>query len=514
MSADLVFTNANVITMDSGQPGAQLVATRGDRILMVGTSRDLDSVRGPATRVIDCQGKTIVPGFNDAHCHVFSMIRKQLSVDLSPASVSSITDIKAAISRRLQSLPTTKWVIGTDYNEFYLDEKRHPTRWDLDDIASANPVLLIHRSRHACVLNSTALALAGIHRETEEPPDGLIDRDISTGEPNGILFGMVGHTTRHIQPTLSEEELDEGAAQANQYYLSRGITSFQDASVSNDLKRWKTLRRFKDTSRLRSRISMMVGIESLNEFHEAGFHSGYGDEHLRLGGTKIMLSEVTGRLHPSPDELNAQVAMASVAGFQVNIHAIEQNCVEAAVAALEHIQHLHPGTPYRHRIEHCSECPPDLLNRLVKLRPVIVTQPSFIYYNGDRYLATIPGNQLAWLYPLRSLLDAGLLVAGSSDSPVVDASPLVGIHAAANRQSDKGDPLQSEERVSPYDALTMYTKNSAYACFEEKAIGSITPGKLADMVLLGSNPLSSPLEQLKDIRVEMTVIGGEIVWES
>jgi len=126
MSADLVFTDANVITMDSGQSGAHLVATRGDRILMVGTSRDLDSVRGPATRVIDCQGNTIVPGFHDAHCHVFSMIEKQLSVDLSPASISCITDIKAAISHRSQSLPTTKWVIGTDYNEFYLDEKRHP----------------------------------------------------------------------------------------------------------------------------------------------------------------------------------------------------------------------------------------------------------------------------------------------------------------------------------------------------------------------------------------------------
>jgi predicted amidohydrolase YtcJ len=502
MSADLVFTDANVITMDSGQSGAHLVATRGDRILMVGTSRDLDSVRGPATRVIDCQGNTIVPGFHDAHCHVFSMIEKQLSVDLSPASISCITDIKAAISRRSQSLPTTKWVIGTDYNEFYLDEKRHPTRWDLDDIAIANPILLIHRSRHACVLNSTALALA------------VIDRDISTGEPNGILFGMVGHMTQHIQPSLSQEELDKGAAQANQYYLSRGITSFQDASVSNDLKRWETLRRFKDTSRLRTRISMMVGIESLNEFHEAGLHSGYGDEHLRLGGTKIMLSEVTGRLHPSPDELNAQVAMASVAGFQVGIHAVEQDCVEVAVAALEHMQHLHPGTTHRHRIEHCSECSPDLLNRLVKLRPIIVTQPSFIYYNGDRYLATIPGNQLTWLYPLRSLLDAGLLVAGSSDSPVVDASPLVGIHAAVNRQSDKGDPLKLEERVSPYDALAMYTKNAAYACFEEKAKGSIAPGKLADMVVLSSNPLSSPLEQLKDIRVEMTVIGGKIVWES
>jgi len=514
MSADLVLTNAHVITMDPAQPTAHLVAIKGDRILMAGTNRDLDSVRGPATRVVDCQGNTVVPGFHDAHCHVFSMIEKQLSVDLSPASVSCIADIKAAISRRSQSLPATKWVIGTDYDHFYLDEKRHPTRYDLDDIASANPILLIHRSRHACVLNSTALALAGIQRETEEPRDVLIDRDISTGEPNGIIFGMVGHMTRSIRPPLSEEELDKGAALANRYYLSRGITSFQDASVSNDLMRWKTLRRLKDTSRLKSRISMMVGIESLGEFHEAGLHWGYGDEHLRLGGTKIMLSEVTGRLHPFPDELNDQVAMASTAGFQVCIHAIEQNCVEAAVAALEHIQHLHPGTRHRHRIEHCSECPPDLLNRLVKLRPVIVTQPSFIYYSGDRYLATIPGNQLTWLYRFRSLLGAGLVVAGSSDSPVVDGSPLVGIHAAVNRRSDRGEPLQLEERVSPYDALAMYTKNAAYACFEEKARGSIAPGKLADVVVLSSNPLISPPEQLKDIRVEMTVIGGKIVWES
>ncbi len=166
-AADLILKNANVLTVDSVSPAAELVAIKGDKILLVAGKESIESVTGAGTRIIDCRGKTLVPGFNDAHCHIFSFIRKLLSIDLSPLAVSSISDIKVAIGREVQNTPAGQWISGTGYDDFYLDEQRHPTRWDIDEVAPHHPVVLSHRSLHACVLNSRALSLAGITGETE-----------------------------------------------------------------------------------------------------------------------------------------------------------------------------------------------------------------------------------------------------------------------------------------------------------------------------------------------------------
>lgn len=512
-AADLILNNANVITMDSSQPRAELVAIKGDKLLLVGSNQQLEQVKGESTRVIDCQGRTVVPGFNDAHCHVFSFVRKLLSLDLSPSSVSSIGDIKAAIRREAQNSPKGEWLTGTDYNEFYLAEKRHPTRWDVDEVAPHHPVVLVHRSLHVCVLNSLALSLAGITRETPEPLGALIDRDVNTGEPNGILFEMLGYIREKVLPPLSEEEIQKGISLANRHYLSLGITSLQDATVVNDFGRWQTFRRFKDTGKLKCRVSMMFGAEALFQFQEQGLGAGSGDSQLRLGGVKIMLNEIPGRLQPSQPELNQQAFSAHRAGFQLAIHAVEQSSVEAAITALEYVHSQLPQAGRRHRIEHCSQCPPQLVKQLSRLQAVITTQPPFLYYSGERYLATLSVRQLQWLYPFRSFLNSGLIVAGSSDCPVASDDPLVGIYAAITRRAESGQQLLPQECISASQALTMYTIGAAYASFEEDIKGSITQGKLADMVILSSDPIKSPPEQIKDIRVEMTIIGGKVVWE-
>ncbi len=513
-AADLVLKNANVVTMNPGQPGAELVAITGDRVSLVAGDEQLESVTGAKTKIIDCGGKTVVPGFNDAHCHVFSFIRKLLSLDLSPSSVSSIADIKAAISHQVQSIPPGQWLTGTGYNEFYLAEKRCPTRWDIDEVAPHHPVVLAHRSLHACVLNSLALSLAGITGETPEPPGGIIDRDLDTGEPNGILLEMLGYVWEKVMPTLSEAELVKGIALANEHYLSFGITSLQEATVSNDLSRWQAFHRFKDTGRLKSRVSMMLGAKALSQIQEAGLAPGSGDNQLRLGGVKIMVTETGRQLQPSQPELDQQALAAHQAGFQLAIHAIEQNTVEAAISALEYIHSRLSQAGRRHRIEHCSECPPQLLERLRKLQAVVVTQPPFLYYSGERYLATVPASQQQWLYRIKSFLDSGLVVAGSSDSPIVSDSPLVGIYAATTRRAESGQQVLPQESIPVTQALAMYTINAAYASFEEEVKGSITRGKLADIVMLSDDPTKSPPEQIKDIRVEMTIIGGKVVWEA
>ncbi len=510
--ADLILTNANVITMDPADPVAELVAVKGNKILLVADSDRLGEVKGAKTKIIDCQGKTVAPGFNDAHCHIFSFIRKLHSLDLSPSSVKSIADIKAAIRRRARSLPPGQWLTSTDYNEFYLAEKRHPHRWDLDEAAPEHPVVLAHRSLHACVLNSRALSLAGITRETPEPPGAVIDRNLDSGEPSGLLFEMLGYIRERVLPPLSEEELAEGMTSANRHYLSMGITSLQEATAASDWARWQTLKRFKDSGQLASRVSMMFGFEALPQFQQAGLALGSGDNQLRLGGVKILLNEASGQLQPPQDGLNQQVLKAHQAGFQLAIHCVEPGTVAAAISALEYIASQSPVTGRRHRLEHCSECPPELFERLKKLPAMVVTQPAFLYYSGERYLSTLPPDRQRWLYRIKSLLDGGLLVAAGSDCPVAPDNPLAGICAAVTRRAQSGQVLSPQERISTKQALAMYTTNAAYASFEETIKGSITRGKLADMVVLSADPLKSPPEEIKDIRVEMTIIDGRVVW--
>ncbi len=327
MRADIVLKNASVITMDARQPVAELVAIIGDKISFVGGRKELDSLVGAGTRVIDCGGRTVVPGFNDAHLHFFSLVQKLLSIDLSPPAVDSIADIKEAIRRKAENTPPGTWLRGTDYNEFYLEEKRCPTRWDIDEAAPGHPVILSHRSLHACVLNSLALSLAGIDSETPEPPGARIERDLATGEPNGILLEM-----QAVIPPFTEAEFEEGVRLADSMFLSYGITSFQEATYKNDLNRWQTLRNLKESGRLRSRVTMMTGPETRHQFQEAGMTTGAGDNQLRLGAVKILLD-----VQPGQEELNRLVLECHRSGWQLAFHAVAENTVAAAISALEYV---------------------------------------------------------------------------------------------------------------------------------------------------------------------------------
>ncbi|MBN1161083.1 MAG: amidohydrolase [Dehalococcoidales bacterium] len=508
MPTDLILKNANVVTMDAARPRAELAAVSGDSIFFTGGNTELERLTGRSSKVIDCAGRTVVPGFNDAHLHLFSFVRKLLSIDLSPASVRSIEDIKEAVRKKAQATPPGTWISGTDYNEFYLQGGRIPTRWDLDEVTPDHPVVLSHRSLHECVLNSLALKLAGINAETQEPPNARIERDLATGEPNGILIDMLSYIRSEVMPPFSDEEMAEGVALADRYFLSHGITSFQEATVSNDLARWEKICSLKLNDDLRSRITMMAGAPFWKDFKQKGLKTGYGDNLMQLGAVKVMPA-----VRPEQSELNQLALDCHKAGFQLAFHAVDEATVDAAITAMEYVSEHSPVKTRRHRIEHCGECTPSLLERIKKLGLVIITQPPFIYYNGERYLATVPKTQQPWLYRIRSPLEAGIVVAGSSDSPVVTADPLAGIYAAVTRRAENGQVLLPEERITVEQALALYTVNAAYSSFEEKTRGSIAPGKLADMVILSGDPTRVPPEKIKDIKVEMTIIGGEVVWE-
>lgn len=506
--ADLILFNANVLTMDESHPRADFVAISNGRILGVGI-QEYGALRGSDTELMDCQGKTVIPGFHDAHMHFFSLVSSLLSIDCSPAAVTSIVDIQRLIAHKAVQSPAGTWIKGSEYNKFYLEEQRHPTRWDLDKAAPANPVKLAHRTRYACVLNSRGLELAGITAETPDPPGGLIDRELETGEPTGLLFGMNAYLTKNIVPPPPEEDLNAGVKQANQLLLADGITSIADATVHNEPAQWEQLKRMKASGSLQPRVTMMFGFNSLDHFKEI---LSTNDDGLRLGAMKIVIDEISGSLNPSQSTLNEMVLTAHKAGHQVAIHAIEDRTVEAAITALEYALKIIPKDDHRHRIEHCSECPPHLLERIKNIGSVVVTQPAFIYYNGERYLSEVDPDKLPWLYRTGAFCSNGIKVGASSDAPVIGFNPLIGVYAAVTRKAQSEQILSNEEAITPGQALRMYTMGSAYASFQVDLKGSISLGKLADLVVLSDDPTRVPSEEIKDITVEKTIIGGEVVW--
>jgi predicted amidohydrolase YtcJ len=508
--ADLVLYNANIITFDPAKPRATTVAVRDGNILRVAGNGAHEHFTG---RRINCNGKTLIPGFNDAHCHIFAFASSLLSVDCTPSSVSSIADIKDLIRKRVQTASDGEWIRAFGYDEFNLADRRHPNRFDLDEAAPNHPVKLMHRSRHACVLNSRAMSLVGITNETQEPEGGVIDRDLQSGQPSGMLFEMNDYIETNIPP-ISSGEMERGVRLANDTYLSQGITSIQDATASNNIKTWKLFQRLRESDSLKPRLSLMIGMQYLEELLAEGLTPRHGDNDMRLGALKVIISEARGCLYPDMDELRQMVAKADSNGFQIAIHAIEENTVEAAVSALESIYEKSQKDNHRHRIEHCSVCPDSLLDRIENVRALVVTQPSFIYYSGERYLETVSEEQLPLLYRISSFLKSGLKPSAGSDNPVAPLNPLLSMHAAVNRRTQKGDAFFSRERVLPSVALEMHTRAAAYASFDEAVKGTISPGKLADFTILSDDPLKIAPEKIRDIKVDATIVGGEVVWRS
>lgn len=510
---DLVLNNANVITMNPSRPRADAVVIHGSNVVGVGFQGCLSSLRKHETRVIDCQGKTILPGFIDAHFHLLGFAESLVTLNLeSLIGVYSISDMQEKVREVANKQPPGTWIRGRGYHEFSLAEKRHPTRWDLDEVAPSHPIKLTHRSGGAHVLNSQALALVGISKETGDPPEGLIDRDLETGEPTGLLYNMGDDLAKKIPP-LDHDQMEVGIKRANQELCKLGITSIHDVSSRNDRGRWGEFQNWKKQGAIKSRIKMVLGWDGFKDCLEHPFSYGVDEQQLRPEGVKMILHETTGRLSPSQEELNERVLRIHRSGFQTVLHAVEEKTIEAACEAIEYALKHFPRPDHRHRIEHCSVCPPSLAKRIASLGIAVVTQPPFIYYNGSRYLRTVPEAQSKHLYPFGTLVNEAVHVAGSSDSPIVPPNPMIGVYAACSRRTDLGEMVSPEQGLSPEEALRMYTAEAARAGFDEMTKGSIAPGQLADLVVLSADPTVVPIDEIKEIEVDMTLVNGEIVWE-
>ena len=510
--AELILINGNIITLDPLIPKATWVCIRNGNIIGIGDGETWKDYYNRNSDIIECGGKTVLPGFIDAHLHLMSYAESLMTLDLSFGnSHHAISDIKSAIQKYSRGLSPGTWIKGKGYNEFYIDEKRHPNRWDLDEAASNYPIKLTHRSGHAHVLNSLALKLVGISKTTPDPKGGIIERDPKTGEPTGLLYEMGEFLSDHI-PTLPDKDLEKGIIEANGKLISSGITSVHDASFINSVERYKRIASFKERGLLSPRLRMMIGMKGLEEYVEQDFSGYLFKEQLGINGVKIILDETTGRLFPSKSELNEMVLKIHRRGMQVSIHAIEENAIEAACESIAFALKKIPKRDHRHRIEHCSVCPPWLIKKMSSLDIMVVSQPSFLFFSGDRYLKTVPDQQLKHLYPFKSLLDGGITLAASSDCPIVPPDPLIGISAAVSRKVKTGEVVVSEECISMMDALELYTKNAAFVTFEEKMRGTVSPGKLADLVVLNDDPTRLPHDEIKDLEVEVTIIDGKVVW--
>jgi len=509
IESGLVLRNACAITLDPRRPQARTIYIRNGRILKV-SGKEIDTKLAGAAQVIDCRGRTVIPAFHDAHCHVMAYAESLLNIDLSPKSVKSIEDIVRKIREAAATLPAGAWIRCAGYNEFYLAEKRHPSSRDLDRATAGHPVKLTHRSGHAHVLNSAAMAVAGINGNSEEPPGGMIERDLETGEPNGLLFGM-GPYLAGIIPPAGQAELEEAVSRAGRTLLSLGITTVQDASQGNGPERWARFLDWKRRGLFAPRTVMMRSPQETGSPQGLEAHNSHETSLLR-GAVKIMLDEVRGSLNPSQKELNRLVLEIHKSGRQAAIHAVEETTVNAAATALEQALKQRPGKDHRHRLEHCSVCTPAAAARLLRLGAIVATNPAFIYYSGERYLYTVPPEQLRHLYAIRDMLSAGLRVAAGSDAPVAGPDPLMGIYAAVTRLSENGRKVVPSQAVSTLEALKLYTVGAAYSCFLESSLGSLSKGKYADLAMLSGNPLSADPAELKNLRVEMTLMEGKVVY--
>ncbi len=434
-----------------------------------------------------------------------------VTLDAGPPNASSISDIQDLVRQAARERPPGAWILGRGYHEFDLAEKRHPTRWDLDIASPVHPVKIAHRSGHTHVLNSLALKRVGISMETGDPPDGLIDRDLATGEPTGLVHGMNELLARFLAAT-QDSQAETGIRMAGASLAALGITSIHDASSRNDWSRRDLFRTWQQRGHLPQRTSMVLGWEAF-QGDAADEGDSADDGHVRVAGVKIIVHETTGRLSPSQLELNDMVLRIHQAGQQAVLHAIDEKQVTAACIAIEHALKTSPRADHRHRIEHCSVCPPALAKQMASAGITVVTQPAFVYYDGGRYLRTVPSEELEHLYPVATLKQHGVRVAGSSDFPVVPPNPLVGIYAAVTRRAADGEHVLSKERIGPLEALSLFTVDAAHAIRAETGTGSIRPGTPADLVLLSGDPTGVPEEEIKDIRVDMTMIDGQVVWE-
>ncbi len=511
MSADLALINGNIITMNPKQPTAQAVAIVKSKIFKVGSNQQIKLLITDKTKVIDLAGKTVVPGLIDTHIHVADFGRCLMWLDLTTAD--SIADLQKLIKEKAAQMPAGKWIIGQGWNETRFKEKRFPTTADLDAAAPNNPVILYREAAMICATNTKAQKLADITEQTPIPQGGSIDKTSS-----GKLVGIFRDTAATLiwqavsEPTV--DDLLDATVLALKKIVELGITSIHWLVLSE--VELTLIQKLHEQGKLLVKVNVVVP-ETLQQ--KAAQLKTSDQLMLHFGGVTINVdgyldSKEAALLAPYSDDLSnsgkllydkealaVSVQQVIAAGVQPIILAMGDKAIETTLNVIEQT----PKNSIRFRIEQAAVLNKNLLQRLkeqhvlVSIQPKVITTEFSVWSAQDR----LGPERAKWLHPLRTLIDSGVMVVAGSDCPMEPLSPLLGIQELVTRQAFP------EQRLSPLEALRMYTLDAAYSSGEEILKGSIEEGKLADLTILSADPAAAAPEQIKNIQVEMVLVNGK-----
>ncbi|MBK5441720.1 MULTISPECIES: amidohydrolase [Peribacillus] len=531
MQADIVFINGEVITVDQRNKVVEAVAVKGNRISAVGSNREVKDFIGEETKVIDLQGKTLLPGFIDAHIHLILYGVNQLAVSCKDEHIKSIEDLLNDLKEKASTIPKGEWIRAWGFNETVVKEKRYPTIAELDAISVEHPIIVSRTCSHISVVNSKALEIAKINEKSENPTGGIIEKD-KTGRFTGRLIETANMIMTEIA-SYTESELMKAVKIASEHFVAAGITSIHEAGAYGP-ESFRLLQQAVKSKDIRVRIYAMIGSlnnshEFVNKMVEAGVVTGTGDERFKIGPAKLFTDGSStgptiatretyssdpnnfGILYYSEEEIYQVLGQAHKKGYQITVHAQGDRAIEMYLNCVEKALEESPRKEHRHRIEHAGISSPDLQERMKNLELIPIPNPPFPYEFGDIYIQHY-GNRVNHMYAVRDFIDNGIIAAGGSDAPVTDYNPLLGIHVAVNRRSQSGSEIGVAQSISVMEAIKLYTWNGAYASFEEDIKGSIEVGKLADFVVLTDSILKVNPLHIKDLQVESTIIDGEILY--
>ena len=527
---DLILHNGVLLTQSAHMPQSQAVAVANGRVVAVGSDHDVKALGGPGTIRVDLGGATVVPGFIDAHAHIWK-IGHLLTTMVDLRHVRSLGELESAVRHSAASLAPGAWLLGRGFNEADLAEGRLPNRADLDRAVADRPVVLTRTCGHIYAVNSAALERCGVTRDTVAPFGGVIER-WPDGEPTGLFHETaMGLVNVHLQPPSTSEYAAMITAGLG-HQLTLGITSTNDAGVAPALL--EVYRSMAAVHALPSRVNVMalrkvegVGIAPLGEMMVSDFLRIDTVKFLAdggLSGATAALSvpyrhrDTCGVLRFADDELLELAREAHDAGWRLATHAIGDVAIEQVLRVYEAIsagshEAISAGSK-RPRIEHLGLPSADHLARAARLGVVAVPQSVFLHALGRNFRAYLPDLLLPRTYPLRDMLAAGLTVALSSDAPVVeDDNPFRGIQSAIDRLDGEGVAIAAAQSISVAEALYAYTMGGAVASGDEGNRGSIAVGKWADFAVLSGNPLTTPTAAIAELVVDRTYLAGRLVFE-
>ena len=521
--ADLVVVNARVLTIDPSQARAQAFAVREGRFLAVGSTREIRNLVGRGTRVIDAAGMTVTPGFVDAHCHP-SGVGELYSAN---ANVRTKAELFGNLRKRAASTPPGFWVEGFMFDDTKLTDPMPLVRQELDSVSTQHPIIVAHRGGHTAWYNSLALQLAGITRDTPDPEHGRYFRDASgelTGRAAEQALDVLARVGKYEQftPEQQRERARAGMAHISKLLTATGLTTVHDAGA--DAEHIRAVEDARARGELRHRCYMMIAAAMYPKLRDAGVYTGLGDDWLRIGGVKHVAdgsaSERTmrmstpyvgtqdyGILTMTQAELHDAVEDAHRHSWQVGTHANGDVTIDMVLQAYERVLRLWPHPDRRHRIEHCTLVTPDLLKRIKATGTIPTPFWTYVYFHGEKW-SNYGDEKLSRMFAHRSFLDYGITVPGASDYNPGPFEPMMAIQSMVTRRDYQGREWGPNQKVTVDEALRIATINGAHASYEERTKGSITPGKLADFVMLEKDPHDVDPNTIKDIRIVRTVVGG------